>query len=269
MNRLVQPTSADSPQGRERLEPWLARFGSWLLIAIALFLLLPWTLSFPLLDEDEPINAEKAREMMDAHEWLVPTFNGQPDLEKPPLVSWLMRAGYSVLGANGFAARLPSILATIGLALVVNAIGRRWFSARAGFAAAFGLLTCVQVLIVGHAAVPDMPMVFSVAVAEYACFRLLRHQESRYPWRWFVAMYVGLGYRFHWYAGMGAALVVVAIIPLVLGSAVRQVTPAVQLQELFDQQPPDAEFVAYGHPRFSLLFYSHRRWPFPKEISEL
>jgi len=41
------------------------------------------------------------------------------------------------------------------------------------------------------------------------------------------------------------------------------------LRELFDQQPPDAEFVAYGHPRFSLLFYSHRRWTFSKEINEL
>jgi len=59
------------------------------------------------------------------------------------------------------------------------------------------------------------------------------------------------------------------MVPLVLGSALRHVTPAVQLQELFNQQPPDAEFVAYGHPRFSLVFYSHRRWIFPKKIGEV
>lgn len=484
----------DSPQVREQVESWLARFGSWLLIGIALFLLLPGTWTLPLLDQDEPTYAEIAREMKDNNAWIVPRLNGQPvALEKSVFAYWLMRASYGAFGVNEFAARFPSIVTTIGLLLVVNAIGRRWFSARVGFAAAFGLLTCQLVLIVGRGAVTDMPMILSVAVAQYACFHLLRHVDSPYPWRWFAVLYgalavgsltkgpvaagvlaltllfhrfvvwrrpvawrnlrlawglpllgmviaawvvpavietngelwrvgimqrifrrgmepmddrtyfvgyyavlalgslmpwiacvghgvqmlrrhwsetnaylvawflglhlalafyatqlphyvlpcfpafflivaqsvdmqqpvgrwtniwfrlvmllyllcvtaagvfclttefsppyavlrtalltvtvlfaglaaLGLCYRFGWYTGMGVALVIIAAFPLVLGSALRQVTPTVHLQELFAQLPGDIECVAYGYTGPGLLFYSHRRWTFPKEISEL
>lgn len=188
----MKSTHTGPERSGERVNSWLARFGPWLLAALALFLLLPGTRTFPLLDLDEPTHAERAREMMEADEWVVPLVNGQPDLEKPPLAFWLMGASYALFGVNEFAARFPSVLATVGLVLVVYATGRSWFSARVGFAAALGLLTCLEVPLVGRAAMTDMPMVLSVAVVQCACFHLMRHTGPRYPWGWFAALYGAL-----------------------------------------------------------------------------
>ncbi len=183
----------ESQRARARAESWLSRFGSWLLVGFALLLLLPGVRTFPLFDQDEPTFAQIAREMRDSHAWVVPHINGRTaELEKPPLAFWLMSASFAVLGVNEFAARAPSILATIGLLLLVQAVGRRWFSARVGFAAGFGLLTCSMVLVAGRAAVTDMPLVLSVVAAQFACFELLRHEGMSYPWRWFALLYGAL-----------------------------------------------------------------------------
>jgi 4-amino-4-deoxy-L-arabinose transferase-like glycosyltransferase len=190
---LVSALDAESESACERADSWLARFGSWLLVGFALLLLLPGVRTFPLFDQDEPTFAQIAREMRDTHAWIVPHINGQTaELEKPPLAYWLMSASFAVFGVNELGARAPSILATLGLLLLVQAVGRRWFSARVGFAAAFGLLTCAMVLFAGRAAITDIPLVLSVVASQYACFELLRHEGAKYPWRLFALLYGAL-----------------------------------------------------------------------------
>jgi 4-amino-4-deoxy-L-arabinose transferase-like glycosyltransferase len=51
-------------------------------------------------------------------DWLVPHLNGVPYSEKPPLLFWLMHAGWSVLGVNDWWPRLlPGLLALCAVAL--------------------------------------------------------------------------------------------------------------------------------------------------------
>ena len=64
-------------------------------------------------DIDEGNNAEAAREMLEAADLVVPTFNYQLRVDKPALLYWLQMAGYRVWGVNEFAARLPSALAAL------------------------------------------------------------------------------------------------------------------------------------------------------------
>ena len=75
-------------------------------------------------------------------------------------------------------------------------MGRRWFTARVGFLAAFGLLTCLQLVMHARSAVADMPMVAMVVLAQFAAWELVHDQGPKYPWRWFWLLYGALGIGF-------------------------------------------------------------------------
>jgi 4-amino-4-deoxy-L-arabinose transferase-like glycosyltransferase len=154
------------------------RVAPWFLVLLVLVVYLPGTAQLPLLDRDEPRFATAAREMMDRHDWVVPTFNGDYRFDKPALVYWLMHAGYALVGVNELGARLPAVGCMIGLVLLVWHTGRRWFGGRAGFAAGFMLATSLQFFIHGRLAVADMPMVLAVAVACVALAELLLAPET-------------------------------------------------------------------------------------------
>jgi 4-amino-4-deoxy-L-arabinose transferase-like glycosyltransferase len=64
--------------------------------------------AFGLLGADEPRYAQIAREMLARHDWIVPTFNGVPWLEKPALLYWKMMNSYSIFGVSDWAARVPA-----------------------------------------------------------------------------------------------------------------------------------------------------------------
>lgn len=69
----------------------------------------------------EAIWALNAREMLASGDFLVPTIDGRPWLEKPPLGAWLIAAsGWPFGGVTEASARLPSALAAIGLCLGVG-----------------------------------------------------------------------------------------------------------------------------------------------------
>src|SRR6202034_1344530 len=93
------------------------------LFSLALLLAGNWIL--PLTDRDEVRFAEASREMIQRGDYVVPWFNGDWRLDKPPLIYWCQIASYKIGGVNGFAARLPSALFTTGTALLLVRWGRR------------------------------------------------------------------------------------------------------------------------------------------------
>ncbi len=109
----------------------------------------------PLWDEDEARFAAIARTMVETGDWVVPTFNGTLAVDKPVLMHWCMAACMSVFGINEFAARLPSVIATLLTALALLRAGRRWFDDTTGVVAALAYVGCLLVAIEAHAATPD------------------------------------------------------------------------------------------------------------------
>src|SRR5437016_2140815 len=85
-----------------------------------------------LFDETEGQYAGAAREMLRSGDWLAPTNDGMPRLQKPPLLYWLLCASFVVFGRNEFAARLPNTLATIGWVWAVYLLGQRLGGRRRG-----------------------------------------------------------------------------------------------------------------------------------------
>src|SRR5271170_528301 len=94
------------------------RLGLLIFLAV-MALAVPQAALLPLLDRDEPRFAEASREMLQSGNFTVPTFNNAPRYAKPPLIYWCQAVSYTYFGENAFAARLPSLLATAGTALLL------------------------------------------------------------------------------------------------------------------------------------------------------
>jgi 4-amino-4-deoxy-L-arabinose transferase-like glycosyltransferase len=182
--------------GRRRVFTSTSLIQAGLILLLGLALLLPGTAKSPLVDRDEPRFAQATVEMIERSEWIIPYFNGNYRFDKPVLTYWLMRLSYWLLGKNELGARLHSIVSTILIGLVVFWAGRRWFSARTGFAAAVGLLTCLQFIVNGRSCVADMPMVLAVAVSQICLYELLCRSNTSTTIGWMVTLYVSLGLGF-------------------------------------------------------------------------
>ena len=61
--------------------------------------------------------------LLEGGSWVVPNVGGRPFLRKPPLVQWCIAASLKVFGHNTWAARLPSALSVLALAMVMILAG--------------------------------------------------------------------------------------------------------------------------------------------------
>jgi 4-amino-4-deoxy-L-arabinose transferase-like glycosyltransferase len=148
-----------------------------LFFACVLFHILgTWTL--PLVDRDEPRFAEASREMIERGNYVVPYFNNQLRLDKPPLTSWAQIASHHMFGENDFAARFPSAIAAALTAILIFAWGRRIGGETLGCWAAIIFTLSLQTFVHAKAAVADMWLVLFVTLASWAGYELLQRPTS-------------------------------------------------------------------------------------------
>src|SRR5262249_21928264 len=109
------------------------RWRGLLILIVLPAVLLYVCISFPLFEPDEGRYAEIPRAMMVRGEWVVPYLQGEPYLDKPPLLYWLVTASYWVFGTHIWAARLVPALAIHLCVLLTYLLGRRSLGERAAF----------------------------------------------------------------------------------------------------------------------------------------
>ena len=119
----------------------------------------------PLLGPDEPRYTRVAIEMHRAGEWVTPTLQGEPWLEKTPLFYWLAGAAFSMLGETETAARVPSVLALLFLVGMTAFVGARLCGTAAGLHAGFVSGTALLMFAYGRAASMDMLLAATVTAA--------------------------------------------------------------------------------------------------------
>jgi len=124
--------------------------GFWCVVVAAATLLLVGAGSVPLLDPDEARFARTSVEMLHSGDLVVPTFNGEPRLVKPPLLHWIQSFLFRLFGVQEWVARLAAALATLGSILLVAQIARRRFGDEAAVWAAAVLATMPLVFVLGH-----------------------------------------------------------------------------------------------------------------------
>jgi 4-amino-4-deoxy-L-arabinose transferase-like glycosyltransferase len=141
---------------------------------------------------DEARNAGCAYEMWKKGEYIVPTFNNQLRVEKPPLHYYFMILGYSIFGFNEFAARFFSVIfgvLTIGLTYL---FAHRYLNPKAAKIASLIMLGSLHFSIQIHMAVPDPYLIFFIAAALMAFYRGFAENQKRF--HFLAYLFVGLGF---------------------------------------------------------------------------
>lgn len=139
--------------------------GTALLLGLVAALLLFRLGELPLIGPDEPRYARVAVEMQRHGEWVIPTLQGRPWLEKPPLYYWMAGRAFAVLGENETAARLPSALAAVAMTGLTALVGARLFGGAAGLHAGFIAGTGLLAFAYGRAASMDMLLAAATTAA--------------------------------------------------------------------------------------------------------
>lgn len=146
----------------------------------------------PLRDWDEGIVAQVARNIWrsadDPTAWLYPTLGGEPYLNKPPLMHWLIALTYGIGGVNEWTTRLPGAILTAFSVPLLYGIGRELFFRRPpAVFATLVYLTLLPVVRHGRLAMLDGAIL---------CFFLLMLWcllRSRRDLRWGLGVGIGFG----------------------------------------------------------------------------
>jgi 4-amino-4-deoxy-L-arabinose transferase-like glycosyltransferase len=138
--------------------------------------------------ETEGQYAGAAREMIGAHEWLTPTNDGIPRLQKPPLLYWLLIASFKVFGINAMAARLPIAVAVIVSVALTFLIGERLMDYWRGFLAGLIHLCFWGTFLLGRIIMPEP--VFSAFIAGAFFCALCGYQRRHNRRAWFLGVWI-------------------------------------------------------------------------------
>lgn len=162
----------------------------WLLLA-----LLPaiWGLfARPLLPIDETRYIGVAWEMWLRGDFLVPHLNGQPYSHKPPLLFWLINAGWALFGVNEWWPRLVGPLAGALAAGLCASLGRQLWPDRPEIArlAPWLLVGALGWVVYGHMLMFDTLL---TASALLALIGLWRAGQDPARWRAWLLVSAGLG----------------------------------------------------------------------------
>lgn len=171
------------------LQDWLWVFG---LLVAALILFTLNLGGLPLRDWDEGTVAQVAREIslqpIGSSAWLYPTLGGEPYLNKPPLIHWLIALAYRSGGVNEWTSRLPGAILTALSVPLLYSIGREIFPQRiTAIFASLVYLTMLPMVRHGRLAMLDG------AVVSFFVFTVWCVLRSRRNLRYCLGVGIGLG----------------------------------------------------------------------------
>lgn len=166
----------------------------WAAIALVLAGLTANLGSYPLLDPDEGRNAEIAREMSERGDLVRPRLNGLPYVDKPFLHFATIAVALRVFGVTEFAARLPSLLFTLGTLMVVYWFARRLFGNAGAWTAVVATGAAPLTLGFARTVIFDATLTLFVTVALVAFYEAVERRVAGLDaWVWTVLAWFGMG----------------------------------------------------------------------------
>jgi len=142
-------------------------------------------------DANEAFYVETPREMLQRGDFVSPTFNYVPRLNKPVLSYWIVTAFYKVFGVSVSVQRLPIALAAVSMILAALLLARMAGNLEAGLWAGVGLAVAPRLLMFGRRIFIDIYI--SMFMAMTLTFFAL---SERYPQRrrlFLLLMYASVG----------------------------------------------------------------------------
>jgi len=127
-------------------------------------------------------------------DWVTPHLNGVRDMEKPPLLFWLMGSSFRIFGVHDWSARLPLALGAILLCLFTCQFGAWAFGRRVGVLSGLVLGTCVGLYLFTRVMFLDTWLAVAVAAALYCFLHAMEPEEGRARlWSCGIGVSLGIG----------------------------------------------------------------------------
>jgi 4-amino-4-deoxy-L-arabinose transferase-like glycosyltransferase len=156
-------------------------------LTLLLIIVLLWTVflatgifSIPLMPPDEPKYAYAAERMLDSGDFITPYFNCEPRFDKPPLVYWLVALSFKIFGVTPWAARIPSLLAALGIMIAIFMFGRKEFDKSTALISAAVFACFLHVWIMSRAVAPEMLLVFFETAALFSFYYGFEEDKDRH-----------------------------------------------------------------------------------------
>jgi 4-amino-4-deoxy-L-arabinose transferase-like glycosyltransferase len=125
-----------------------------------------WTLSKDALDNHECFVSITAREMLESGDWIWPTCNGLPRINKTPLSYWLVAGLAKITGrVDEFTTRLPSVIFAVLSVGAILYFVNYCISFRTALLSAAVWATSLDYIRHAHNARPEMVMTFFIILA--------------------------------------------------------------------------------------------------------
>ncbi|MBV8899761.1 MAG: phospholipid carrier-dependent glycosyltransferase [Verrucomicrobia bacterium] len=141
-----------------------------------------------LFDQIDGQYAGAAREMVTRGDLLVPTQDGVPRLQKPPLLYWLEIASFHAFGINEFAARLPLVLSVLGWFAMTGLFAWRITGCPvAGAVAALVLATFAGTFFFTHLIMPEPVLALAMSLTIWAFWSAENTASPRRRSAWLMA----------------------------------------------------------------------------------
>jgi dolichol-phosphate mannosyltransferase len=110
--------------------------------------------------------------------------------DHPPMVAWVIGAGYFLLGKSELGVRIGGFLLTLLSTWLLYALGKLWFNKKAGLWAAFLFQLAPLFFVYGMLITPDVPLSFFWLLTLYL-FSIALHDNQKWAW-YFAGAALGL-----------------------------------------------------------------------------
>ena len=145
----------------------------------------------PLNDSTEARYGEIARIMLETGNWVTPMQTyGVPFWAKPPLSTWLSAGSMQLFGVNEFAARLPSLLLSIGILWLVWDLANKRSGSRVAMMTTLVLAGCLYFFLNAGTVMTDPSLIFCTTCSLIAFWHAITNQSKV----WGYVFFAGLGF---------------------------------------------------------------------------
>ena len=196
----------------------------FLLLTVACGFLLLTGLDRPVMGREQELRVVlTAREMVHGGDWLVPRYQEQVRLKKPPLTYWLVASAFALADKtySVFVARVPGVVAGWLLVLVVYHGGALLIGRRRAFLGAVVAATSAMFLRHARLAETDVTLTLFVSLAVCCGYRAYVHRRPSFWWV-LTGLCAGLGFLTKGPAALAIPVLTLAVFPAMVPAARRR-----------------------------------------------
>ena len=170
--------------------PFTSATGLKILLTVFILSFLVKLGSSPLLEIDEAIYAEVAREAFVSGDYFSTYYNFETEFSKPPFQYWLLQIFYAIFGINEWAVRLPSFMAALGVLSLTYLFGKNIRSSDTGLWACLVLCANVGFYSMMRDARMDITLTFFITLSIYGFYNYIYKGQNSI--KGFLYVYIGM-----------------------------------------------------------------------------